>query len=108
MIKTTFDDLLDGECFILLDSDYFHREDSTYYVFEKTVPFANYDGRPHVMNAKRLPDECYCTLEGNLEVIRVGVRSCHLAMEYDFENAKKEEPKPRMEIDYGECEDMFQ
>ena len=103
MITTTFDDLLDGESFVVLDSDYWYREGGTYYVFEKMVPFTVYQDRPHVMNARRMPDDCYCTVPGHLPVVKVGVLNWQLASQWDFEGATRKEP--RMEIDYGDALD---
>lgn len=101
MITSYFDALLDGEAFIVLDPDYFYRQDGTYYVFEKTCPHSFYSGRQSaVLNAKRMSDECYCTIPGHLPVVRVAVLRSQFLDQWDFEGAKKEEP--RIEIDYGD------
>src|SRR4051812_42479617 len=99
MRKSNFDALMDGESFIVLYDDPFYRENGTYYVFEKIVPYTVYSGRKtSVLNAKRMPDECYCDVPGLLDVVKVGVRKWQLAADWDFDGAVKEDPP--IEIDY--------
>ncbi len=99
-----FDNLMDGESFIIMHDDPFYKENGTYYVFEKTVPYTVYSGRKtSVLNARRMPDECYCEIPGHLPVMKVGVLKWQLAADWDFEGAIKEEPQ--IEIDYGDSLD---
>lgn len=91
MITSIFDQLLDGDSFIVLDPDSFYREDGIYYLFEKTCPESYSEGRKTViMNARRMPDQCYCIVPGHQPVVRVGAMSHQLASDWDFANAKKD------------------